>query len=226
MRLAFPPTSERANAPVSYPFLWDTPQHDRVQWNGSVENSGAGALGRNVGEVLGVFGSLTFNTKSFPLSGHKNSVNIPNLGQLEALVSKLQSPRWPETILPAVGASNETLAKGRDAFVQYCGDCHADIDRDDPGRRVTAVRTSLSQVGTDPMMAANFANRVYESGRLKGHVKTYIPLKLIPERFGEKGSGVEFLRNAVTGVIVYRLTRDVGPTLKAISAGREVEGSD
>ena len=178
--LGIPANARPANAPVSYPFLWDTPQHDRVQWNGSVENSGAGALGRNVGEVLGVFGSLTFNTKSFPLSGHKNSVNIRNLGQLEALVWKLQSPLWPETILPAVGASDETLAKGRDAFVQHCSGCHADIDRDDPRRRVTAVLTSLSQLGTDPGMAANFANRVSESGRLKGRVKTYIPLNPSP----------------------------------------------
>ena len=60
--LGIPANARPANAPVSYPFLWDTPQHDRVQWNGSVENSGAGALGRNVGEVLGVFGSLELNT--------------------------------------------------------------------------------------------------------------------------------------------------------------------
>ena len=28
-----------ANAPVSYPFLWDTPQHDFVQWNGIANRS-------------------------------------------------------------------------------------------------------------------------------------------------------------------------------------------
>ena len=54
-----PGNRKSANAPVSYPFIWDTPQHDRVQWNGSVENAGPGALGRNVGEVLGVFGPST-----------------------------------------------------------------------------------------------------------------------------------------------------------------------
>lgn len=36
--------NEKANArppdaPVSYPFLWDTPQHDKVQWNGSAPTS-------------------------------------------------------------------------------------------------------------------------------------------------------------------------------------------
>ena len=31
-----PSNQAPANAPVSYPFLWDTPQHDRVQWNGAL----------------------------------------------------------------------------------------------------------------------------------------------------------------------------------------------
>jgi len=66
-----PNNHSAANAPVSYPFLWDTPQHDHVQWNGSAENKDlallkpivgtahVGALGRNVGEVLGVFGAVS-----------------------------------------------------------------------------------------------------------------------------------------------------------------------
>ena len=85
--LGAPENRRSANAPVSYPFIWDTPQHDRVQWNGSVENKRAGSLGRNVGEVLGVFGSLTLNTALLPhqKKGHKSSVDIGHLGQLEKL---------------------------------------------------------------------------------------------------------------------------------------------
>lgn len=41
------------NAPVSYPFLWDTPQHDYVQWNGLTENAGLKAIARNAGEAIG-----------------------------------------------------------------------------------------------------------------------------------------------------------------------------
>ena len=26
------------DTPLSYPFLWDSPQHDKVQWNGSAPN--------------------------------------------------------------------------------------------------------------------------------------------------------------------------------------------
>ena len=47
-----------ADAPVSYPFLWDTPQHNVVQWLGIAKNGGPFdilTLSRNVGEVVGVF---------------------------------------------------------------------------------------------------------------------------------------------------------------------------
>lgn len=49
-----------ANAPVSYPFLWGASQSDVVQWNGAVDNQGfgLGPLGRNVGEVVGVYGHV------------------------------------------------------------------------------------------------------------------------------------------------------------------------
>jgi len=51
------------NAPVSYPFLWDIPQHDYVQWNGLASNAGLGSVGRNTGEVIGVFGTLDWKRK-------------------------------------------------------------------------------------------------------------------------------------------------------------------
>ena len=62
-----------ADAPVSFPCLWDAPQHDRVQWNGAAENKvnplgqilfgtpEVGAVGRNAGEVMGVLGGATIN---------------------------------------------------------------------------------------------------------------------------------------------------------------------
>ena len=51
-----------ADAPVSYPCLWDTPQHDVVQWLGIAKNGGPLdilTLSRNVGEVLGVFADFS-----------------------------------------------------------------------------------------------------------------------------------------------------------------------
>ena len=45
-----------ADAPVSYPFLWNASRQDRTQWSGSVPNGlFIQGLARNTGEVFGVF---------------------------------------------------------------------------------------------------------------------------------------------------------------------------
>ena len=159
-----------ANAPVSYPFIWDTPQHDRVQWNGSVENAGPGALGRNVGEVLGVFGALDLNTVRLSRSGHATSVDIANLGRLEQLIWQLQSPQWRDTGLPAI---DENLARqGEAVYETLCVSCHEPIDRDDPQRRVTAMMFPVGDpsdpnaLRTDSTMARNFLDRTARASRL------------------------------------------------------------
>ena len=215
---------EAADAPVSYPFIWDTPQHDRVQWNGSVENAGPGALGRNVGEVLGVFGSLKLDVTwlPIPLRGHRSSVDIEHLGELEALLWRLESPQWPETVLPPIDRTPEVQARGREAYKSYCIDCHADIERTSPTRRIKAVLTPLSEIGTDPLMAENFAERSYASGRLRGRYTTYLPLPdpVLPRRFGEEGPGVGFLGYSVIGTIFHELRQDPSGTIDAINAGR------
>src|SRR5438067_7763155 len=57
--LKIPANNRPPNAPVSYPFLWDTSWHNVVQWNGSATNQLAiFRLARNVGEVLGVFADI------------------------------------------------------------------------------------------------------------------------------------------------------------------------
>jgi len=45
------------DAPVSYPFLWDISHSDYLQWKGS-RPMRTRPLGRNTGEVIGVFGIL------------------------------------------------------------------------------------------------------------------------------------------------------------------------
>lgn len=84
-----PDNYSAANAPVSYPCLWDTPQHDFVQWNGAAENTTniaaiplfgtkyVGALGRNAGEVMGVFGTVQVTKDGFVLPAtYPSSVNL------------------------------------------------------------------------------------------------------------------------------------------------------
>ncbi len=216
--LGLPDNVRRANAPVSYPFIWDTPQHDRVQWNGSVENKGAGALSRNVGEVLGVFGQLELNTSIFRKNGHTTSVDIPNLGHLEALLWKLWSPKWPETVLPEI-KHDVAMSDGRPLYIEHCARCHgSDFERDKPDRRIKAKLIPLDMVGTDPAMATNFLERRFETGKLENRSKIYVTS---PFLFDETTNGGGLLRNAVIGTIIRGIVTDPVGTIKAIQAGRE-----
>jgi hypothetical protein len=103
------------DAPVSYPFLWDISHSDYLQWNGLAANAGPGPLGRNTGEVIGVFGILDWGEvddswlhpfgklakylsgqwKKTHVVGFNSSINIFNLQRLESRLRALESPRWP-----------------------------------------------------------------------------------------------------------------------------------
>ncbi len=173
-----------ANAPVSYPYLWDTPQHDYVQWNGIVQNAGLGPIGRNAGEAIGVFGTLDWSQEpgislasvisgqSFkgPHIDFKSSVNVHNLRLLEHHLESLQSPVWPQDILPRIDV--ERSRRGELLFTEHCASCHANIDRSDPNRRIVANMTRLDVIGTDPTMALNATEYKGLSGFLRNQYTT------------------------------------------------------
>lgn len=156
----------KPDAPVSYPFLWDIAQHDYVQWNGIADNAGLGPIGRNAGEVIGVFGTLDWKEEKgvsltsllFQGSGttrvkFDSSVDVQNLHRIELHLKKLNSPVWPQKILGEI--NKEKAAKGEILFAEYCAACHTKIDRADPDRRVVAHMTRVSDIGTDSTMAEN-----------------------------------------------------------------------
>ena len=108
-----------ATAPVSFPCLWDAPQHDRVQWNGAAENKVSplgiflfgtdqvGALGRNAGEVLGVFGSATVNAHELLIPRpYESTINKANLLRIEESLRSLWSPLWPEDAFGKIDAAS------------------------------------------------------------------------------------------------------------------------
>ncbi len=164
------------NAPVSYPFLWETPQLDFVQWNGSANNP----YGRNVGEVLGTFGNVALTGPVAQLG--TNTARARELFVLENLLAKLTPPQWPEALLGKI--NSEKAARGRALYTGYrngdpsCEACHA--LRDAAGqypltpaaenffgaRFVETQMTPLSDIGTDPLMALNFATRTALTGDL------------------------------------------------------------
>jgi cytochrome c5 len=170
-----------ADAPVSYPFLWDIPQHDYVQWNGMVGNSGIGPMGRNAGQVIGVFGTLDWReedgfTISSILAGQglgsrhiafNSSIDIRNLRRVEKQLRKLKAPKWPSQLFPAIDI--EARARGEKTFDLHCESCHRNIDGDSRQRRVIARMSRLSSIGTDPKMANNSVEFRGYSGILEGH---------------------------------------------------------
>jgi hypothetical protein len=190
------------NAPVSYPFLWDTPQHDFVQWNGLARNKiggseTIGALTRNVGEVLGVFGEVVIKEGGVGggIRGYDSSVRVPDLVHTENLIKKLQSPLWPDDFPPIDEAKRKA---GADLFRVYCADCHHDIKRTDPNRKVKAHMTPIDALGTDPKMAENFDQRRGKTGRLKGRRTSFV----VGPEFRDEAGGDEILVHVVIGVIL------------------------
>jgi hypothetical protein len=168
------------NAPVSYPFLWDIVQSDYVQWNGLASNADVGPLGRNAGEVLGVFGKLDWTagetgwSLSSTLTGQqgkshkidfKSSIDLVNLSRLESQLKTLTSPKWPEDILGKI--DRVKAARGRHVYAEYCESCHEVIDPTDWDRIVVANMSALDVVGTDRAMAENSVNYSGYSGNFK-----------------------------------------------------------
>lgn len=204
----------RANAPVSYPFLWDTSQHDYVQWNGIAANAQLGAIGRNTGEVIGVFGTMNWHlgdhwTIGSVLSGQgftnhpaifESSVNVHNLALLEDRLKKLQSPIWPKEFgdIDKDDAERSKVKHGRILFEAKCARCHAHIDRADPERRVVAFMSGLDKVKTDPAMAENSVSREGYSGVLRNR---YVDVGFGTMLIGQKAPLAALLTEATLGVV-------------------------
>ncbi len=221
-----PGNAAPANAPVSYPFIWDTPQHDRVEWNGAVVNAGTGALSRNVGEVLGVFGALDVNTDPQRPTGHKNSIDMNGLATLEEHLLSLWSPQWKDTDLPF---DEELAEKGRQDYDTYCLRCHKRIERDDPARKVKAVMMPVSNpkdeddpnaLGTDPTMAANFLMGTATTEKLIGRPVSYLEEFSCGKTFGETAPSAVVLGYTVIGTIVNGLAQDPEATIRALKVGQ------
>lgn len=190
------------NAPVSYPFLWDIVQSDYVQWNGLASNGGVGPLGRNTGEVIGVFGILDWSAHkrgwglSSIITGQKSksyqidfssSIDLVNLARLESHLASLTSPVWPtqkadnpqQAIakaifdkLPEWQIDGKKVRRGRQLYAEYCESCHEVIDRTDRDRIVVANMTNIDVMGTDRAMAENSVNYKGYAGNFNNTYQT------------------------------------------------------
>jgi hypothetical protein len=203
-----PGNAAPANAPVSYPVLWDAPRHDFVQWNGAAENKRSqltkplvgtehiGALGRNTGEVLGVFGEVdaSIEPSIAELRHYPNSAKRENLIAIEDSLRNLWSPQWPTEFPPI---QEELRSTGEVLFRQYCASCHEAIDRIDRNR---IVKARMSDEKTDPTMALNFLTRKGKTGVLKG--RRVEPLSSNTDKFEAEAPAGLMLKHLVQRAII------------------------
>lgn len=192
-----PKNSLEPNAPTNFPFLWDTPRHDFVQWTGFAANAGAGSVGRNAGEVAGVFGRVEvehYDTKEDAKKGYRSTIEGMALVRMEESLRKLESPVWPEEILPPIDRA--LASRGKALYEAQCQSCHALIDRADPHRRVTAMVTGVDVVGTDAQAAKNLVSARAPTGVLQGAINTKTG-----ERYGAEATLITLLVDVVGGAL-------------------------
>ncbi|MFP6847137.1 MAG: di-heme-cytochrome C peroxidase [Pseudomonas sp.] len=187
---AIDPSNYRvADAPVSYPQVWDIWRFDWVQWNGSAMQP----MARNVGEALGVGATLRLlDTDGHPVvesQRYASSVRLRDLFTLEETLKKLQPPAWPEEVFGKVDLP--LASRGRALFNENCAYCHAPDPKTpedsyaparDPEWRMHVIKTSI--VGTDPTTADNIADHRFDISKL-GWTKAELS-KLDVRLFGAK----------------------------------------
>ena len=177
-----------ADAPVSYPALWDASWFDWVQYNGSIRQP----MGRNVAEAMGVRSVVKLSGP--PEDQFRSTVHIRNIHDMEQLLAGpspgagLRPPVWPAEVLGPIDAA--MAGRGQAHFQALCAGCHEGgwTQPDAQGQRYRQIRmVPLETIGTDPRAAANFVAR-----------RAFLrPADTVPV------SAAEGLRAVTSGVIQY-----------------------
>ncbi|MGB3623806.1 hypothetical protein FT643_04985 [Ketobacter sp. MCCC 1A13808] len=111
-----------ADAPASFPFLWDIWRFDWVQYTGFTNQ----AMARNVGETLGVLAPIKLvSAAGEPIKGKefgKTVVDVQGLHCAEALLRSLRPPKWPQEVLGHIDLHR--AQKGKTLFAERCQYCH------------------------------------------------------------------------------------------------------
>jgi hypothetical protein len=220
-KAVIPDNIYRADAPVRYPFLWNASRQDYTQWPGFAQNGNdLLALGRNVGEVIGVFGEfhphkiVPFppDAPSFGSFIKGSSFNFPGLQRLETLIQRIQPPKWPGTISTETvdcggGQMIDIVACGKKMFEQPvlqgdpahsgCQDCHFEHKSTEirPLARQEVWATPRLDVGTDTR-EYDVLGRTVNTGGLKGLLTNGF------NTFGEREDVKQVLVRSVVGVLL------------------------
>ena len=199
-----------ADAPARYPFIWNAPIQDQIQWAGFADNgSDILALSRNVGEVFGVFGQLRPKKELlFTNFISENSVNFDGLSRNEFLVKQIGPPKWPWAIDEALRAQGEAIFARRQEQ-GGCQNCHGITDGKTRFPLQKTWATPVRNVGTDTrqfdVLTRSAATGVLNGASIPGLTK---PLKATDSAFN-------ILKTSVIGSIVQHYIVDRGGRLDA-----------
>jgi mono/diheme cytochrome c family protein len=145
-----------ADAPASYPFIWDIWRFDWVQYTGFTNQ----AMARNVGESLGVLAPIKLvdeDGKLLPPDKFGETViDIDGMHCVEGILRDLKPPKWPEDVFGKVDVNR--AKKGKALFADQCAACHgphisepylwavAETDEQNPAAQI-AVNSTWDMVG-------------------------------------------------------------------------------
>lgn len=205
-----------ADAPVSYPYLWNIWKFDWVQYNGSVSQP----LARNVGEAMGVGAVLRMtDTYGNPLPPDQrlvSSVRVPDLVRIEHALQHLRPPEWPQDLFGAVDPAK--AEQGRELFDQHCRACHgphiasaaqqrADApDKPGPWAQWRIEVIPVEHIGTDATAARAFIDHRYD--------------------LTAAGLSREEIAGLLRPLLTRQLARDARYRLEAVIDGRREQGLD
>ncbi|MBX2849446.1 MAG: hypothetical protein KTR16_14065 [Acidiferrobacterales bacterium] len=184
-------------APANYNFIWGTAQSDLLQWNGSAPNNAPiTPIFRVLGDVWGSGGKAEMHAGKWPL-GYKSSADFKGLGDMLSWVKDLQSPVWPESILPKINTAK--AAEGRKLYEQHCVHCHElKLTREEQMTPYNAVMVPQTEVGTDRAELVLIEESVQKTGKLEGMKSLYFG----GERLGPTTPAKNLLNLASVGVII------------------------
>ncbi len=208
-------TSQMANpsdAPVSYPFLWNITQLDYVEWNGIAQNKSVGfgaardfnilGLGRNTGEVIGVFADITITPGVSLTHGYVSSINEPVLVGMEEQLQTLQPPKWPKEF-PAIAQDQANL--GAQLFASKgCADCHTVPNKPFTIKDTYKVTlTPIDKSGTDIWMACNAVldGTMFEGTKSGAFAGSQLSI-VSDQPVGAKSSNLNLVQYAVFGALL------------------------
>jgi hypothetical protein len=208
-----------ADAPASYPFVWNTSQQTKIQWNGIATNTfrvpgipgtpagdtDVGALIRNVSEVIGVFAHVDTTSKR-AWRGYSSSARVLNLIGMERQLATLQSPRWPEDILGRLDSAK--VARGKMLFGQLgCQGCHMPLEPQDITTKMTEQMDPIGVQRTDIFLACNTYLHRSKAGNFEG--------QKIFAFSGERIQPNDFTRNMLINATVGTIRGKLGELLSA-----------